>query len=156
PARGPQSQEVPQSAGMQGKPPQYVMSPSKHDPMATMPLRGRDRRVYWRFHLPVSVLVQALWGGKPLALTTDTEYENISAVGATLALARGPRPGLGERVELRLPLAERPSDPERLWAFCRGRVVRHDGEMGFAVYFEDVEFYSEQPVQPSAAAHAHA
>ena len=132
------------------------MSPVKLDPMATLPLRGRERRVYWRFHLPVSVLVEAYWRGQPLALTTDIEYENISAVGATLALARGPRPGLGEEVEIRLPLAERSSEPARLWAFCRGRVVRHDGAMGFAVYFEDVDFYSEQAERPGAEARAHA
>ena len=132
------------------------MSPVKFDPMATLPLRGRERRVYWRFHLPVSVLVEARWRGKPLSLATDTEYENISAVGATLALARGPRPGLGEEVEIRLPLAERPSEPARLWAFCRGRVVRHDGAMGFAVYFEDVDFFSEQPSRPNAEARPHA
>jgi len=132
------------------------MSPRKHDPMATLPLRGRERRVYWRFHLPVSVLVEARWRGQPLALATDTEYENISAVGATLALARGPRPGLGEEVEIRLPLAERPSEPARLWAFSRGRVVRHDGEMGFAVYFEDVDFFSEEPERPGTEARPHA
>ena len=142
------------------------MNPVKLDPMATLPLRGRERRVYWRFHLPVSVLVEARWRGKPLALATDTEYENISAVGATLALARGPRPGLGEEVEIRFPLAERASVPARstesrpfgtrLWASCRGRVVRHDGAMGFAVYFEDVDFYSEQAERPGAEARAHA
>jgi len=125
------------------------------DPMATLPLRSRDRRVYWRFHLPISVLVEARWRGTPLALATDTEYENISAVGATLALARGPRPGLGEEVEIRLPLAERPAEPARLWACCRGRVVRHDGETGFAVYFEDVDFFSEEPTRPSAEARLH-
>lgn len=132
------------------------MSPGKFDPMATLPLRGPEtsgeRRVYWRFHLPISVLVEARWRGKPLALAIDAEYENISAVGATLALARGPRPGLGEEVEIRLPLAERPSELARLWAFCRGRVVRHDGAMGFAVYFEDVDFYSEELERPSAEA----
>jgi len=132
------------------------MSPRTFDPMTTQPLRGRDRRVYWRFHLPVSVLVEAYWRGKPLALATDAEYENISAVGATLALARGPRPGLGEEVEIRLPLAERPYEPTRLWAFCRGRVVRHDGELGFAVFFEDVDFYAEEPARPGAEARAHA
>ena len=132
------------------------MSPVKFDPMATLPLRGRERRVYWRFHLPVSVLVEARWRGKPLALATDTDYENISAVGATLALARGPRPGLGEEVEIRFPLAERASEPARLWAFCRGRVVRHDGERGIAVYFEDVDFYSEQAERPGTEARAHA
>lgn len=136
------------------------MSPVKFDLMATLPLRGleasKERRVYWRFHLPVSVLVEARWRGKPLALATDTDYENISAVGATLALERGPRPGLGEEVEIRFPLAARPSEPARLWAFCRGRVVRHDGAMGFAVYFEDVDFYSEQAERPSAEARAHA
>lgn len=124
--------------------------------MATLPLRGRDRRVYWRFHLPISVLVEAYWRNQELALATDFEYENISAVGATLALARGPRPGLGEEVEIRLPLAERPTDPTRLWAFCRGRVVRHDAGLRFAVYFEDVDFYSEEASQPNAEAHAHA
>jgi len=132
------------------------MSPVKFDPMATLPLRGRERRVYWRFHLPVSVLVEARWRGKPLALATDTEYENISAVGATLALARGPRPGLGAEVEIRLPLAERPAEPARLWAFCRGRVVRHDGDMGFAVYFEDVDFFSGEPARSGTETHAHA
>ena len=124
--------------------------------MATLPLRGRDRRVYWRFHLPISVLVEARWRGKPLALATDTEYENISAVGATQALARGPRPGLGEEVEIRLPLAERASEPARLYAFCRGRVVRHEGDSRFAVYFEDVDFFSEQPSRPNAETRPHA
>jgi len=124
--------------------------------MATLPLRGRDRRVYWRFHLPVSVLVEARWRGKPLALATDTEYENISAVGATLALARGPRPGLGEEVGIRLPLAERPSEPARLWAFCRGRVVRLDGDLQFAVYFEDVDFLSEQRSRTNSEVRPHA
>jgi len=132
------------------------MSPSKFDPMATLPLRSGDRRIYWRFHLPVSVLVEATWRGRRLSLATDPDYENISAVGATLALAQGPRPGLGEEVEIRLPLAERPADPARLWAFCRGRVVRHDGEMGFAVYFEDVDFFSEEPQRPDAEARPHA
>jgi hypothetical protein len=104
----------------------------------------------------VSVLVEAYWRGKRLALTTDSDYENISAVGATLALAQGPRPALGEEVEIRLPLAERPSEPARLWAFCRGRVVRHDAELRFAVYFEDVDFYSEHTERPAAEVHAHA
>jgi hypothetical protein len=134
--------------------------------MATQPLRSRERRVYWRFHLPVSVLVEAWWRGKRLPLATDADYENISAVGASLALARGPRPALGEEVEIRLPLAERSSDPARstesqpfgtrLWAFCRGRVVRHDAELRFAVYFEDLDFYSEEPRRASAEARAHA
>lgn len=141
---------------MQGTPPPYVMRPLKFDPMATRPLHSSERRVYWRFHLPVSVLVEARWRGQRLPLATDPEYENISAVGASLALARGPRPEVGAEVEIRFPLAERPSEPAQLWAFCRGRVVRHEGAMGFAVYFEDVDFYSEQPSRPNAEARPHA
>ena len=132
------------------------MSPSKFDPMATLPLRSGDRRVYWRFHLPVSVLVEASWRGQRLALATDPDYENISAVGATLALAQGPRPPVGEEVEIHLPLAERPAEPARFYAFCRGRVVRHEGDNRFAVYFEDVDFLSEQPSRPNAEARPHA
>lgn len=141
---------------MPGTPPLNVMRPLKFDPMATRPLRSSERRVYWRFHLPVSVLVEARWRGQRLPLATDPEYENISAVGASLALARGPRPEVGEEVQIRFPLAERPSEPARLWAFCRGRVVRHEGELRFAVYFEDLDFFSEQPPRPGAEARAHA
>ena len=132
------------------------MSLKTFNPMATLPLRSSERRIYWRFNLPISVLVEARWRGQPLALATDPEYENISAVGATLALARGPRPGLGEEVEIQLPLVERASEPARLYAYCRGRVVRHDGDSRFAVYFEDVDFFSEQPSRPNSEAHARA
>lgn len=124
------------------------MSQTTLDPHATLPLRSDERRIYGRFQLPVSVMLEARWRGRTLPLTSAPEQENISAVGAAFCLARGPLPPLGEALEIRIPLLGRPRQPARLYAQCRGRVVRHDGGNRLAVFFEDIDFQSDGNSRP--------
>lgn len=122
------------------------------DPLGTLPLRAGERRVYWRFQLPVSAMLEARWRGRALPLASAPNQENISAVGAAFCLARGPVPPLGEPVDVTIPLVERPRQPARLFARCRGRVVRHDGENRLALFFEDIDFVPQVRGQSAASA----
>lgn len=111
-------------------------------PLTTLKLE--DRRSFGRYHLPVSLLVEARWNGHELRLEHAPDYEDISATGAALVLARGPVPPVDAELDVTIPLLERPFQPGRSYAQCRGRVVRHVERNRLAVYFEDVKFIREE------------
>ena len=107
---------------------------------------GSERRIFARYQMPISNLVEARWNGQALPLAHDPQNENISALGLRLALQRGPAPPIGAKLDIRFPLVERPSRPGRTYAHCSGRVVRHDGPNLVAVYLQDVNFVPEDAV----------
>jgi hypothetical protein len=111
-----------------------------------------DRRIYTRYQMPVSALVEARWNGQRLPLAHDPQHENISALGLRVALQRGPAPPVGARLDIRFPLVEKPSRPGRTYAHCLGRVVRHDGPNLVAVYLQDVNFVAEDVPARAASA----
>lgn len=102
-----------------------------------------ERRIFARYQMPISNLVEARWNGQPLPLAHDPQHENISALGLRVALERGPAPPVGSKLDIRFPLVEKPSRPGCTYAHCLGRVVRHDGPNLVAVYLQDVNFESE-------------
>ncbi len=109
-----------------------------------------ERRIYARYQMPISNLVEARWNGQALPLAHDPQHENISALGMRMALERGPAPPVGAKLYIRFPLVEKPSRPGRTYAHCLGRVVRHDGPNLFAVYLQDVNFVAEDaPASPA-------
>ena len=112
---------------------------------------GSERRIFARYQMPISNLVEARWDGQALPLAHDPQHENISALGLRLALERGPSPPVGAKLDIRFPLVERPTRPGRTYAHCLGRVVRHDGPNLVAVYLQDVNFEPEESVAPVGA-----
>jgi len=109
-----------------------------------------ERRIYARYQMPISNLVEARWNGQALPLAHDPQHENISALGLRMALERGPAPPVGAKLYIRFPLVEKPSRPGRTYAHCLGRVVRHDGPTLVAVYLQDVNFVAEDtPASPA-------
>jgi len=110
-----------------------------------------ERRIFARYPMPISNLVEARWNGRALPLAHDPQHENISALGLRLALERGPAPPVGSKLDIRFPLVERPTRPGRTYAHCSGRVVRHDGPTLVAVYLQDVNFVPEEAVAAPAS-----
>lgn len=100
----------------------------------------RENRVYPRYKLPLSVLVEARWEDTVLSLQHAPDHENISAQGLLLCLAGSPPPPVNAELDIRFPLVERPTLPGRAYAHCRGRVVRIDAPNRVAVHLEDVGF----------------
>lgn len=109
-----------------------------------------ERRIFARYQMPISNLVEARWNGQALPLAHDPQHENISALGLRLALERGPAPPVGSKLDIRFPLVAKPSRPGRTYAHCLGRVVRHDGPNLVAVYLQDVNFEPEEGGAASA------
>jgi hypothetical protein len=113
---------------------------------------AHERRIYARYQMPISNLVEARWNGQVLSLRHDPTHENISALGLRVALERGPAPPVGAKLAIRFPLVEKPSRPGRTYAQCLGRVVRHDGPNLVAVYLQDVNFVAEDAPPRTAGA----
>ncbi|MCI0402573.1 MAG: hypothetical protein L0212_03515 [Acidobacteria bacterium] len=111
-----------------------------------------DRRIYTRYQMPISNLVEARWNGKVLPLAHDPQHENISALGLRVALERGPAPPVGAKLDIRFPLVEKPTRPGRAYAQCSGRVVRHDRPNLVAVYLQDVNFVADDAAGPNGRA----
>jgi hypothetical protein len=97
-----------------------------------------NRRSFGRYRLPISLLAEASWNGRQLPLVHSPDHENISATGASLVLAGGPVPPVS------FPLVGRPFQPGRIFARCRGRVVRSEERNRVAVFFEDVDFIRDE------------
>jgi hypothetical protein len=117
---------------------------------ATNPFNGLDtlsldnRRSFGRYRLPISLLAEASWNGRQLPLLHSPDYENISATGASLVLAHEPVPPVDAEVHVSFPLVDRPFQPGRIFARCRGRVVRREERNRVAVFFEDVDFIRDE------------
>ena len=109
---------------------------------------GKERRIYARYQMPLSTLIEARWNDAVLPLAHDPAHENISAAGLRLSLAAGPPPPLGAKLDIRFPLVERPSRPERAYARCIGHVVRHDPPTSVAVFLQEVHFAAEDTANP--------
>jgi len=107
-------------------------------------LRLDNRRSFGRYRLPISLLAEAHWNGRALTLEHSPEFENISATGASLVLAGGPVPPVEAEVQVSFPLVDRPFQPGRILAHCRGRVVRHIEPNRVAVFFDDVDFIRDE------------
>ncbi len=99
-----------------------------------------ERRTLGRYEFPLSLLIDARWNGRPLPLKYAPRVENISGGGLTLCVARGPLPPVNAQLEIRIPLMERAFQASRLWAQCRGRVLRREDPDRVAVIFEDIRF----------------
>ena len=109
---------------------------------------GKERRIYARYPMPLSTLVEARWNDSLLPLAHDPAHENISATGLRLALAAGPAPPVGATLDIRFPLVERPSRPGRAYAHCVGHVLRHDAPTSVAVFLQEVSFAAEDSAKP--------
>jgi hypothetical protein len=118
----------------------------KHSPKSNG--QGKERRIYARYQMPLSTLIEARWNQTVLPLAHDPGQENISATGLRLALADGPAPPVGAKLDIRFPLVERPSRPERAYAHCVGHVLRHDAPTSVAVFLQEVHFAAEDAAHP--------
>ena len=121
------------------------MHKAKHSSSKT---NGKERRIYARYQMPLSTLIEARWNNSVLPLTHDPAHENISALGLRLSLAEGPTPPVGATLDIRFPLVERPSRPGRAYAHCVGHVVRHDAPTSVAVFLQEVRFAAEDAANP--------
>ncbi len=118
----------------------------KHSPKPNG--NGKERRIYARYQMPLSTLIEARWNEAVLPLAHDPAHENISALGLRLSLADGPTPPVGSKLDIRFPLVERPSRPGRAYAHCVGHVVRHDAPTSVAVFLQEVRFAAEDAANP--------
>lgn len=109
---------------------------------------GKERRIYARYPMPLSTLIEARWNDSVLPLAHDPAQENISATGLRLSLAEGPAPPVGATLDIRFPLVERPSRPGRAYAHCVGHVLRHDAPATVAVFLREVNFAAEDAARP--------
>ena len=121
------------------------MHKTKHPSSKT---NGKERRIYARYQMPLSTLIEARWNETVLPLAHDPAHENISATGLRLSLTGGPTPPLGAKLDIRFPLVERPSRPGRAYAHCVGHVVRQDTPTSVAVFLQEVSFAAEDTTNP--------
>lgn len=105
-----------------------------------------ERRRFLRYFLPLLLTVEARWNGRKVLLERVPAVENISAGGLYFSLAASAASGLPESADLEItfPLVEQAFRPARVYARCRARVVRRDGDFRVAAQFDEVEFIREE------------
>lgn len=104
----------------------------------------RERRVFRRYERPAALPLEAYWNGRALLLDPRLNGETISGGGVVLCLAEGPLPPVDTELEVSFPLVERPFHPDRVYARCRARVLRHEAPSRVVVRFQEVELMREE------------
>ncbi len=103
-----------------------------------------ERRRFPRYRLRLPLTVTACWDGQPGQRLLDraSTLENISAGGIYFALSADAAKKLPHHAELEfhIPLVEPTFHPVRVYAYCRGRVVRRDLPCWVAAEFDQVQF----------------